>query len=65
MQSHPLLMTHFGQYKVSSAALGWLGDWECYFMRRIQSGGWAFPKDHKKAFGKHCLFMQLYFVWGL
>ena len=38
VQSHPLRRTHFTQYQASLAALGWLGNGDCYLMHRMQPG---------------------------
>ena len=38
--THCMRRTRLSQYQVSSAALGWLGDGDCYLMHKMQSGGW-------------------------
>ena len=40
MSSRPLHSTHFSQYQASSAALGSLGDGDCYLMPKGQLCGW-------------------------
>ena len=47
MQSCPPHRTCFGQYNVTSAALGWLGDLDCYLTYKMQSGGWAYPYNRR------------------
>ena len=43
MLCHPLCRTHFSQYQASSAVPG-VRDGDCYFMHRMWSGGWPYPK---------------------
>ena len=51
IQSHPMCRICFGQYQATSAALGWLGDGDCYLMHTLM----YIYRTHLLPFHHHCV----------